>query len=262
VQRPGRKRIRLRSEQNPSPDGVPGRDALQQGEPVGQQRAAVGSGATERSPFSAPPAVRRTACSGARFSELKRAFGADANNGTWWDGRGGAGLEYLSGRGIESFPLLRPLPEAPLSEPGGEVLCRLIGLFEAELVKRMPNGITCNVAACVDAEHAVKGASNGSTAFLCGHIDNFCQKLVRFAFLTQKTGNTVCSCDAQQNHSALWFTLSQTKQRAVQRVAEIFSSVCSLQFFALLSSANLDQQLWSCSNQMQGMAVATATSRS
>lgn len=180
MQRPNRKRLRLRSEQNSSPeDGA----ALPQREPVEHQRAPPAGAA---GPSSLPPAVpvaRRNACSRARFSELKRAFGDDAVSGNWWDQRGGAGLEYLSGRSIETFPLLRPLPELPLAEPSREILDRLMRLFEPELVKRMPNGVTCNVAACVDAEHAGRGASNRSVAYLCGHIDNFCQKFVRCPFL-------------------------------------------------------------------------------
>lgn len=147
-------------------------------EPIEQPSAGPSAQLTAR-----PPISRRTACSGARFSELKRAFGDDASNGNWWDRRSGAGLEYLSGRSIESFPLLRPLPEFPLAGPSGEVLDRLMRLFEPELVKRMPNGVTCNVAACVDAEHALRGANTGATAYLCGHIDNFCQKSVRFLLL-------------------------------------------------------------------------------
>lgn len=175
MQRPDRKRIRLRNGDNPSPDA----DAEGVALPVEQPPAAP---SREHLPVPPPPISRcRTACSGARFSELKRAFGDDSANGNWWDRRSGAGLEYLSGRAIECFPLLRPLPELPLAEPSSEVLQSLMRLFEPEVVKRLTNGITCNVAACLDAEHALRGAcSNGSTAYLCGHIDNFCQKSVRY----------------------------------------------------------------------------------
>ena len=178
VQRPDRKRVRLRNVNNPSPeDDAGGGTLLDEQPPADSCRSS-----REHLPEPAPPLSRgRTACSGARFSELKRAFGDDVANGNWWDRRSGAGLEYLSGRSIESFPLLRPLPELPLAEPSGDVLQVLMRTFEPELVKRLPNGITCNVAACIDAERAGRGASNhASTAYLCGHVDNFCQKSVCF----------------------------------------------------------------------------------
>lgn len=163
MQRPDRKRLRLRTEQCSPPDEVADRNAAVLPDKVVEQPH-VKAGAA--------PHCRRKACSGARPSELNRAFG------NWWDRRGGVGLEYLSGRAIETFPLLRPLPEVPLAEPPGEVLDNLMKVFEPECVKRMPNGITCNVAACIDAERA-RATANRSTAHLCGHIDNFCQKFVR-----------------------------------------------------------------------------------
>jgi hypothetical protein len=172
VQRPYRKRIRLRHEQNTKQHVVAAGAVLPQSDAVDAPHVVMG-------PSASAQVARRVVCSGARFSELKRAFGDDASNVHWWDRRAGPGLEYLSGRSIEMFPLLRPLPEVPLAEPSGDIAERLMRLFEPELVKRMANGITWNVAACVDAEHDGRGSTNASPAYLCGHIDNFCQKFVR-----------------------------------------------------------------------------------
>lgn len=126
---------------------------------------------TPTHPHAQPPV---SAHSTARFSELKRAYGDDAHNS--FRTRRAPGLEYLSGRAIEYFPLLRPLPEGvPLSAPPPPVAAVLARVFEAETVRRMPGGVTAAIAKAIDGERR----NGADTAFLCGAVDNFCQKNVR-----------------------------------------------------------------------------------
>lgn len=126
---------------------------------------------TPTHPHAQPPV---SAHSTARFSELKRAYGDDAHNA--FRTRRTPGLEYLSGRAIEYFPLLRPLPEGvPLSAPPPQVASVLARVFEAETVRRMPGGVTAAIAKAIDGERR----NGADTAYLCGAVDNFCQKNVR-----------------------------------------------------------------------------------
>lgn len=125
---------------------------------------------TPTHPHAQPPV---TSHSTARFSELKRAYGDDAHNAL--RNSRAPGREYLSGRAIEYFPLLRPLPEGvPLSAPPPQVASVLARVFEAETVRRMPGGVTAAIAKAIDGERR----NGADTAYLCGAVDNFCQKNV------------------------------------------------------------------------------------